>query len=400
MMSHLNQIANAMQQGSRYHAYSNAAAEPMVQYTLKPVDLRDASVPVGYPYRNSTRYPRESPVQGSWGLDYAKLFSQEFAQYYGFRAADGHLMDLCEAVNAGLVHEVWIYGDADVPDVSAAEVLELKPWYDSSRVRIPGPMDTCAGNGCFDSEDVAALPAHCSRSIRIGWVNNTRGAGCYLESMGHGMESTGNRNVIPYFTRYFKEFADFNLNTRYGQPFESFYSCPYGTNCLNHASTCAHQELVTGPALNSSCSPSATRVCASDPYCCNNSWDSICVQEALDWYGGTVSYNVGWTSGTIQPYVPACQNIHFAPNSRAHYNITSSQVQASTCENFRMRNGTGGADKREIFSTAKFAGYNSLAPDCVSGWAVYWMQSMPGYANLAKDDAGQPMLPWWPFRYY
>jgi hypothetical protein len=202
------------------------------------------------------------------------------------------MMDLCEAVNAGLVHEVWIYGDADVPDVSAAEVLELKPRYDANRVRIPGqPLDGCAGNGCFDAEDVSALPAHCTRTVRIGWVNN------------------------------------------------------------------------------------------------------ICVQEALDWYGGIVKYTTSSGQATIQPYVPACQNVHFAPNSRNHYDDASPQVQASTCENFRMRNGTNGQDKREVFSTSKFSAYNSLAPDCGGGWVMYWMQSMPGYNNQALDASGQPMLP-------
>lgn len=398
MMSHLNQIANAISEGSRYHAYRNSAAEPMLQYTIKPVDLRDASVPPGYPYRNSTKYPRESPVQGYWGFDYAKLFSAEFAQYYGFRASDGHMMDLCEAVNAGLVHEVWIYGDADVPDVSAAEVLELKPRYDANRVRIPGqPLDGCAGNGCFDAEDIAALPAHCTRTVRIGWVNNTRGPGCYSHSMGHGIESTGNRNLIPYLTQYWKEFGDFNLNTRYGLPFDSWYG---GGMPLNHASSCAHQELVTGTALSSTCSPSAARVCAQDPFCCTTSWDSICVQEALDWYGGIVNYTTSSGQATIQPYVPACQNVHFTPNSRNHYDDVSPQVQASTCENFRMRNGADGQDKREVFSTSKFSAYNSLAPDCGGGWVMYWMQSMPGYDNQALDASGQPMLPWWPFFFY
>lgn len=403
MMTHLNQITNALSEGSRYHAYRDASAEPMLQYSLKPVDLRDASVPVGYAYRNSTKYPRENPTQGYWSFDYARLFSAEFAQYYGLQAADGHMMDLCEAVNAGLVHEVWIYGDADVPDASAAEVLELKPKYDANRVRIAGqPMDTCAGNGCFDAEDVAALPAHCTRSIRIGWVNNTRGPGCYSHSMGHGLESTGNRNIIPYLTTYWKEFADFNLNTRYSRPFESWYSCPYnGPNCLNHASACAHQELVQGAALSSSCSPSAAAVCAQDAFCCTSSWDSLCVQQAKDLYGGTVSYNVGSSSGTIQPYVPACASVHLAPNSRGHYDDVSPQVQVSTCENFRMRNGAGGTqDAREVFSTSKFSAYNSLAPDCQGGWVMYWMQSMPGYNNAAKDNAGQPMLPWWPFAFY
>ncbi|EPX56787.1 LamG domain protein jellyroll fold domain protein [Cystobacter fuscus DSM 2262] len=404
MMSHLNQINNALTEGSRYHAYRDASAEPMLQYTIKPVDLRDASVPAGYAWRNSTKYPRENPAQGYWSFDYAKLFSQEFAQYYGLRAADGHLMDLCEAVNAGVVHEVWVYGDADVPDVSAAEVLELKPRYDANRNRIAGqPMDTCAGNGCFDDEDVAALPAHCTRSIRIGWVNNTRGPGCYSHSMGHGIESTGNRGLIPYFTRYFKEFADFNLDTRYGRPFESWYSCPYDNPnaCLNHAaSTCAHQELVVGAALSSTCSATAASVCASAPQCCTTAWDSTCVQKALEGSGGRVSYNVGTSQGTIQPYVPACQSIHLAPNSRGHYDDQSPQAQVSTCENFRMRNGPGGQDKREVFSTSKFSAYNSIAPDCSGGWVMYWMQSMPGNGNLARDDAGQPMLSWWPFSFY
>jgi hypothetical protein len=51
-------------------------------------------------------------------------------------------------------------------------------------------------------------------------------------------------------------------------------------------------------------------------------------------------------------------------------------------------------------SLSKFSAYNSLAPDCQGGWVMYWMQSMPGYNNAAKDNAGQPMLPWWPFAFY
>jgi hypothetical protein len=43
---------------------------------------------------------------------------------------------------------------------------------------------------------------------------------------------------------------------------------------------CVHSECSTGGALSSSCSTCATDVCAMDPYCCNNDWDSQCVSEA------------------------------------------------------------------------------------------------------------------------
>ena len=45
--------------------------------------------------------------------------------------------------------------------------------------------------------------------------------------------------------------------------------------------TCAHSLCVAGVALVSGCSPCATSICAADPFCCNNSWDSICVGEVV-----------------------------------------------------------------------------------------------------------------------
>jgi hypothetical protein len=49
---------------------------------------------------------------------------------------------------------------------------------------------------------------------------------------------------------------------------------------LGVSSTCAHREDVTGTALPASCSPCAQVVIAADPYCTNNSWDSLCVSGA------------------------------------------------------------------------------------------------------------------------
>ena len=40
--------------------------------------------------------------------------------------------------------------------------------------------------------------------------------------------------------------------------------------------SCSHDVCTAGPALDSSCSPCAASVCASDSFCCSVHWDSIC----------------------------------------------------------------------------------------------------------------------------
>lgn len=40
---------------------------------------------------------------------------------------------------------------------------------------------------------------------------------------------------------------------------------------------CAHDICVDGAALTADCDPCANTVCASDPFCCNNAWDQLCV---------------------------------------------------------------------------------------------------------------------------
>jgi hypothetical protein len=124
---------------------------------------------------------------GVWGLDYAALFSDDFAKYYGFLDpnAPGHYLNLCQLVVSGKIHELWLVGSGDVPDANAAEVLESKQRYDAARNPLPGVFEKCAGNGCFDDD----VP-HCARSLRIGFVNYDRGPGCYLHSQGHALEAT------------------------------------------------------------------------------------------------------------------------------------------------------------------------------------------------------------------
>lgn len=350
MAEALEDIFAGIREGSRYHGYDDADApvflEPEIAYAI---DLTDQKPPRGWPYNNSTLYPREDPVEGVWGFDYERLFSDEFAGYYGF--------DLCDAINQGLVHEVWVYGDADVPDVGAAEVLERKVRYDTDGNPFAGQLEPCAGNGCFDDED--EFPETCHRSIRIGWVNNTRGPGCFLESLGHGFEWTGNSATIPYLQQYFVPFGDFDLDVRYALSFDSWYAC--------------------GAAKG----------------------------DCLTWTDETtVSWDVGFAAGTLEEYVPRCGNAHFAPNSRNHYDDQSPYTVLSTCRHFGMRDGPDGKDGQagddlaEPFSTDDFTMYNDLAPDCSGGWKIWWRQNYPGLDNLALDDDGKPMKNWWVYSYY
>ncbi len=347
MTAQAEEAIAAFAEGSRYRGYEDPGAPVFLQYELAyAVDLRDPSPPSGYPYRNSTLFPRESPTDGYWGFDYERLFSSDYTALYGIEDPDNplRLLGLEELIDRGLVHEVWVYADADVPDVNAAEILELKPVYDENRNRIPGLMNRCAGNGCFDDED--QIPG--DRTVRIAFFNNTRGVGCLVHSLSHGMESIGawNPTVLPYLSRYFTPFAAHDLNARYGVPAQSWYACP-GGDCLTY--------------------PSAS----------------------------SVRYTLPAGSGTIDPYDPVCGNVHFPPNARSHYDDVSPFTVLSSCAHFR--DGSGAVSP---FTTADFQMYDAVAPDCQGGFLLWWRQNMPGLDNRALDDGGQPMLNWWPFLYY
>jgi len=48
---------------------------------------------------------------------------------------------------------------------------------------------------------------------------------------------------------------------------------------MAHAPSCAHDICLSGVALDSSCDPCVTQICAVDSYCCHTKWSSLCVQE-------------------------------------------------------------------------------------------------------------------------
>jgi hypothetical protein len=356
MLAQLQHMTEVIAEASRYHGYSDRRAERFLQYRIAyPVDLRDQPPPPDWPYNNSTLYPREEPTEGVWGFDYEQLFTEEFAELYGIEDPDapGQYLDLCELVTRGLVHEVWIYGDGDLPfEFNAAEILELKPYYDEDRVRLDIPMNRCAGNGCFDAED--NIPDSCSSTVRIAWFNHNRGPGCFLESLSHGFETIGanQETLLPTLSRDFIRFANFRLYDRYEVPWDSWYSCPYGVVCLDY------------PTMTS------------------------------------VTYDINGVVGLIDPYDSVCGNVHFPPNARMHYDQSSPYTVMTTCEGFGLGGGPNGNDVAQPFSIQVFDPYMELAPDCMGAFLVYWRQNFPGLNNDAVDDQGEPMLNWWPYIFY
>jgi hypothetical protein len=369
----VNGIVAGLKEGSRPHGYADSTAQPMLDIQIaKVVDLRDHPPPAGWTKKTSTLLPRRTNQAGfAWGVDYAQFYDAAFAARYGFAdpANPGAYLTLCQLADQGLVHDVWMAfdPDSDPGEASAAEILEWAPVYDASRHKT-GAWDQCAGNGCFDSD----VP-HCSHaSLRIGFVNLNRGPGCFIHGHGHGMEHklSGGYDV-PSVAPYFREFADFDLDTKYGLPISSWYGLP--------------ADNPDPPQPNSPC-------------------------DYIKWTGPT---SIEWTDvpkppvcttevarTPLDPYQPVCGSVHFPPNARRHYDEFNTFVVQSTCQGWRRHEGPGGADQPRDFSLATFSQYNALAPDCEGGFQIWWRQNMPGYASGISDDAGQPMLSWLPYLYY
>jgi hypothetical protein len=371
--SAVSDIIAGLREGSRPHGYADASAEPMLDYQIaKVVDLRDAPPPPGWTKKTSTLLPRRPDPSGfNWGIDYKQFFDEAFAARYGFAdpASPGAYLTLCQLADQGLVHDVWMAfdPDSDPGESSAAEILEWAPVYDANRHKT-GAWDSCAGNGCFDYD----VP-HCNgASVRIGFINLNRGPGCFIHGHGHGMEHKLSGGYdLPSVAPYFREFADFDLDTKYGLPISSWYGLPGDNPDPPQPDSPCDYIKWTGPTSIEWTNVPKPAVCTSEV-----------PRTALD------------------PYRPVCGSVHFPPNARRHYDEFNTFEVLSTCQGWRRHEGPGGSDLARGFSLATFEQYNALAPDCEGGFQVWWRQNMPGYASGIADDAGQPMLSWLPFLYY
>jgi chitodextrinase len=349
----VRQIISGLAEGSRSRGYANPNAPAQLQYQPRFVDLRDGvggrpQPPQGYPYENSTLLPRKPAGSPGWGVDYARFFAADYARYLGYPdpARPGQFRDLCALVDDGTVHEVWFVGSGDVPDANAAEVLGMMPNYTATGNRVPDSVNRCAGNGCFDPE----VP-YCGRSLRIGFVNYNRGPGCYLHSNGHGIEFGVKDSVRP-IQDWFLSFAGFDLDGRYGLPFNNLYQLG-----------CAAPPCIEFPT------PTHAR---------------------FQTFGDRID---------VDPFDAVCGNVHFPPNGTSHYDYFDPLPVLSSCEGFGRHAGAGGADAPALVDPSRWA-QNSAWGDCGGEFLVWWYQNMPGHASGQRFSDGSPMKSMWPALFY
>ena len=315
----LEALNAALRESSRWHGYQDPGAPAFLDYQL--IGIVDQTEPRGGRDRNSARYPRAAD---GIGFDYAAL--------HELPLLDG--MRLEELTARGIVNEVWLL--ADHTDHSAPwETVEVKQTYDAAFR--PRGHERYAGNS---GEHRAPW---IGRSLRILFVNFARGPGCAMESLGHSLERMATCGAIPYYERYFREYAMLDLDRRYGLPFDSLYA----------------KSPVEYPT------PS------------------------------TLQFRGGWRRQRVEPYVVAGGNVHFMPNGRYDYDLDGAGPVLSTIETWRQ------ADQQpRPWTPEPLDRYRDLADDCMGRWVVYWRQNMPGLQNTARDDDGRPMKNWWPFLFY
>jgi len=344
----VNALIACLAESSRYHGYDHRSAPVFLKYSLfKYVDLTDLRpLPEGRRFEgNSSIYPRRIDwKEGQINFRYGELFTPRFTALY--KVADPadrkRQLSLAKMVDRGLIHEVWFLakqGKYGAP----FEATEVKQAYGPDFSKIPNKF-VQAGNGGTDEQPFVG------RSLRILFINAERGPGCAMESLGHALEGTSNSEAVPYFSRYFREYAGFDLDTRYGLPFNSLYG--RGDTNLSYPTTT------------------------------------------------TMTYNWQQKSRTLKNYIPIGGNAHFTPNGRSDYDLDNPAPVLSTIEHYRLRDGSDGTDKAIRWTVSRFAVYRDFAGDCMGPWLVYWRQNMPGLDNKAKDDAGKPMKNWWPFLFY
>lgn len=337
------QLIAALAESSRYHGYKDPKAPVFLEYqVLKYVDLRDP----GGTKNNSAKSPIKKQIAPpEINMDYGALFNETFAAYYGFPDPKNprRFLRLDELVERGYVHEVWFFA-AVTGDLRCLECIELKPVFDA-KFRRTGEIREAGNGGDPDRKWTG-------RSLRINHLNPDRGIGCAMENLGHCLEGMANADVIPYYTKYFREYAGLDLDTRYKLPFKSFYELEYGKAVIAYPNE----------------------------------------RTAVITYQGK-TYR-------LDNYVSFGGNVHFPPNGRQHYDLSNTAPVRSTIESWRIGNTSDKTDTVQNWTNQAFEKYRTVAPDCMGAWIVYWRQNMPGLHNKQKDDQGRPMKNWWPFLFY
>jgi hypothetical protein len=350
----LQEHVAAFAAASEYLGYKNPNASSFLQYHIETiVDLRDTSGAV-----NSALLPI---VDG--GVDYGALNSAAFADEIGIQDPDqpGTNLTLCGLFEKGVINEVWgVAADpltaTDPPTIKFAEVAETKQAYDADDNRIAGNLQ-CTSGTCINQ----ALP--CKVTTRLHDFNPGRGAGCHLYVNGLVWEGYLSTDVLPEFTRSAATFFNYDFEQRFGASFPSFYdACPPvaadAGACIDWPSS---SHAVAGPA-------------SSQPF-------------------------------DFSPMSAGCGNAGFPPNAVGAGDLDDNLVVLTSCENYGLHNGPGGADMTTPYSgkTAPmdYASNPQVASaDCSGPANTYLLASMPGLATTATDSSGNALKNWWVYLFY
>jgi hypothetical protein len=364
-----------LSESSRYQPALNSDAPAFLEPELvRVVDLQDNNG-----HANSNAFPRGQVVSNTPGyqtVGYYELFSEAFAPHWGYRE-NGRYLTLGEIVDAGYVHEIIMMAnqvDGHSPNPpgqvtsSILEVAFVAQAWDQSLNPIPGEFvkngtshNRQKANMAYATEEDHNSMPWTGRSLRIYFLNASRGVGCLAHSLGHDFEYRYNDTEIyspgsshngqplnPYLQPKFREFAGFDMDSRYGAPFDSLYA---GGDDYSYTS-------------------------------CN---------------GSGVCDNLAHPQGTIRTYRPVCGNTHYPPGAAYGYDYLPVDAVRSSCENY----GKPGA-QAEVFDSSNwdYLGSDpSIDNDCGGEFLTYWYQNMPGLDNDARNGS-DPMKNWWPFMYY
>jgi plastocyanin len=365
---------------SQYHARLNPSAPAFLDPVVaRVVDLRDNNG-----HANSNLFPR-GPVNsnGYPEVGYYQLFTAAYAPYWGFLDQNGNPMTLGQAAALGYFHDIILIanqvdGNGQNPAAQVTnnilEVAFVAQAYDSTLTPIPGEY---VKNGIAHNRQTANMSQATSsddnsmpwtgRSMRIYFLNASRGVGCLLHSEGHEWEFRysqasiyapgtpyDNASPNPYMQPLFTRYAGFDLETTYGVNFQSLYAGGDNytyTNCGSGACTTLNAPSATPPA-------------------------------------------------TIKNYKVAAGNVHYPPGAAHGYDYYPTSTVLSSIETF------GEASELAVPVSYHLWDFINQDPtvddDCGGHFLTFWYQNMPGLNNATTDPsrAGQPMLNWWPFMYY
>jgi hypothetical protein len=106
-------------------------------------------------------------------------------------------------------------------------------------------------------------------------------------------------------------------------------TCSPGGTCTT-GGTCAHPICSTGGKLTASCDSCAAQICAADSFCCNNTWDSVCVGEVASVChqtcgGGSCAHAICATGGKLTASCDPCAQQICAVDSFCCNNTWDSQ---------------------------------------------------------------------------